>query len=216
MNFYKDIECAIFDLDGTLIKSDEAWRHVDELFMAKRGLLIPDDFYDKVSTMNLSQAAEYVISECGVADSKESVIQEWLAMVRHEYASVIPMIGGAKEFLQCLKKSGVKIALATASSPELYLPCLKRHGVLTLFDGFSTTSEINRKKGCPDIYLHAANKVGARAEKCAVFEDIYLGCVGAKAAKMYCVGVLEEHGSGDAGKFLSVCDMVIKNFYDIL
>ena len=54
---FEGVECAIFDLDGTLVRSDSAWKSVDEEFMGRRGLKVPDGFYDKISTMNLSQAA---------------------------------------------------------------------------------------------------------------------------------------------------------------
>lgn len=39
MNFLKDISCAIFDLDGTLIQSISTWRHVDMHFMEKEACL---------------------------------------------------------------------------------------------------------------------------------------------------------------------------------
>lgn len=213
MNFYKDISCAIFDLDGTLVESISAWREVDINFMKRRNLPIPDDFYDRVSTLNFSQAADYVISECGVTDPKEVVMNEWLEELEYDYANVIGMVAGAKEFITRLHQSGVKIALATASRPELFKPCLERHGVLDLFDVFVTTDEVKRKKGFPDVYLLAAEKAGVSdPSKCAVFEDIYLGCVGAKAANMYTVGVLEEHSKDDWDKMKGVCDLVIRDY----
>ncbi len=216
MNFLKDISCAIFDLDGTLIQSISTWRHVDMHFMEKRGLPIPDDFYDRVSAMNLAQAADYVIAECGVKSTRDEVMNEWLSMLEYEYSEIIPMVDGAKEFITALHSAGVKIALATASRPELYHPCLERHGVAEFFDAFVTTAEVERQKGYPDIYLLAAEKVGVNPDKCAVFEDIYPGCIGAKAAGMYCVGVLEEHSRDDWDDMTKICDMVIRDYTELL
>lgn len=212
MNLYKDADCVIFDLDGTLIKSIDVWREVDIKFMEKRGLPVPEGFYAKVSSMNFSQAADYVIAECGVTDSKESIMEEWFSMVEYEYANTIEMVGGAKEFITALKKSGVKTALATASLPKLYVPCLERHGVLKHFDAFVTTDEVKRKKGFPDIYLLAAEKVGVKPERCVVFEDILAGCIGAKAANMTCIGILEEHSQTDWDRMKELCDDVAVDF----
>ncbi len=215
-NLYKDIKCAIFDLDGTLIKSIGAWRDVDVKFMTKRNLPIPEDFYERVKVLNFPQAADYVINECGVTDSKEAVMEEWLTMIQYEYAEVVPMVEGAKEFLQKLHQSGVKIALATASREELYKPCLKRHGVYNLFDAFVTTDEVARKKGFPDVYYLAAERCGAEPASCAVFEDIYLGCVGAKAGGMYTVGILEEHSQEDWDKIKQTADETLTDYRKFL
>lgn len=216
LNFLTDFECIIFDLDGTLINSIDAWRDVDEIFMKRRDLPIPENFYDRVSSMNFPQAAEYVISECGVTDTPEVVMAEWLELIRHEYAEKIDEVPGACEFLHLLKANGVKLVLATASRKELYEPCLERLGVYDLFDAFVTTDEVKRKKGFPDVYLLAAQKVGVSAEKCCVFEDIYLGIVGAKAASMKAVAILEEHSSDDWDKIRELCDMTIKDYHDII
>ncbi len=216
MNFYKDLECAIFDLDGTLVNSIDTWRIVDEIFMQRRNLPIPEDFYDRVSTLNMRQAADYVIAECGVKNTPDEVIAEWLELLEYEYGEVITMVDGAYEFLHKLKENGVKLALATASHRELFEPCLKRHGVYHLFDAFVTTDEVKRRKGFPDVYLLAAKKVGANPEKCCVFEDIYLGSVGAKAGNMHCVAILEEHSRDDWDDIKRVADMVIYNYNEIL
>lgn len=216
LNFLTDFDCIIFDLDGTLIDSIDAWRDVDEIFMKRRGLPIPEDFYDKVSSMNFPQAADYVIAECGVTDTPEVIMAEWLELIKREYADIIEMVDGAGEFLHLLKENGVKLVLATASRKELYEPCLKRHGVYELFDAFVTTDEVKRKKGFPDVYLLAAQKVGIDPEKCCVFEDIYLGIVGAKAASMKTVAVLEEHSREDFGKIRKLCDMAITSYREIM
>ncbi len=216
LNFLTDFECIIFDLDGTLIDSIDAWRNVDEIFMKRRNLPIPKDFYDKVSSMNFPQAADYVIAECGVTDTPEVIMAEWLELIKQEYSEKIEEVSGACEFLHLLKSNKVKLILATASRKELYEPCLKRLGVYDLFDAFVTTDEVKRKKGFPDVYLLAAQKVGVEPESCCVFEDIYLGIVGAKAANMKAVAVLEEHSKDDFDKILALCDVAIKDYNEIM
>lgn len=216
MNFYKDFDCIIFDLDGTLIDSIGAWKKVDDIFMNRRNLPIPKDFYYKVSTLNFRQAAEYVIAECGVTDTPEAVMAEWLGLIEYEYAHNIGMIDGAKEFVLKLKENGLKLALATASRKELYEPCLKRHGIYDCFDVFVTTDQVARKKGFPDVYLFAAQKLNVDPKRCCVFEDIVLGVKGAKMGDLKCVGVLEEHSKGDWDEIKKDSDLTIKSYFEIL
>ena len=59
-----------------------------------------------------------------------------------------------------LKEQGRKIALATASTEELYKPVLKRNGILDQFDCFVSTEQVKRGKGFPDVYELAAEKLG--------------------------------------------------------
>ena len=48
---------------------------------------------------------------------------------------------------------------------------------------------MKNKKPAPDIFLSAAEKLGARAEECVVVEDAVNGIQAAHAAKMRCVAV---------------------------
>ncbi len=216
MNLYTDFDCMIFDLDGTLIKSPEAWHQVDIDFMEERGLPLPPDFYDKVGVMNLNQAADYVIAECGVTDKKEDIINCWVNMMKDNYAHHIPEVKGACEFLHKLHHRGVKLCLATAAGKEFYEPCLKRLGVYDLFECLVTTEEVKRKKGFPDVYFLACERVGVKPERACVFEDILAGVQGAKMGNMACVGVLDECSAADHEKIKEVADLCIGDFTELL
>ena len=43
----KDFECAIFDLDGTILDSTDLWNKIDRDFFAERNLVLPDDYARK-------------------------------------------------------------------------------------------------------------------------------------------------------------------------
>lgn len=216
MDFLSDFDLAIFDFDGTLVDSIDVWRVADIEFMSRRGLTMPDDFYEMISHMDLLTASEFIVESVGLNGTADDVAREFLDIVRMEYTEKIPMINGAKEFLLKLKSAGMKLALATASQEELYRPCLKRHGVYGLFDCVVTTDDVKKTKGFPDIYLLAADRLGIRPERCVVFEDIYLGAVGAKAARMTCVGIREEHSRSEWDKLAKTADMFITDFTEIL
>ncbi len=216
MNFYTDFDCIIFDFDGTLVKSPEAWHQVDIDFMKQRGLPLPEDFYERVGVMNLDQAADYVIEECGVTEPKEQVIGCWINMMKDNYAHHIPEVAGACEFLRKLHSKGIKLCLATAAGKEFYEPCLKRLGVYELFECLVTTEEVSRKKGFPDVYLLACEKVGVSPDRCCVFEDILAGVKGAKLGNLACVGILDECSYGDHEKMRELADMCLYDYTQLI
>jgi beta-phosphoglucomutase-like phosphatase (HAD superfamily) len=106
-------KAAIFDLDGTLIQSRDVWSEIDRLFFEKRGLKVPDDYYDAVSTKNFREAAEYTKALLGLDQDVESIMQEWHEMAVYEYSHVIGEVDGAADYLRYLHDSGVKLGLAT-------------------------------------------------------------------------------------------------------
>ena len=50
-NWLKNIEGAVFDLDGTLLDSSWVWEKVDEKFLGDRGFQVPDDYVDEISPL---------------------------------------------------------------------------------------------------------------------------------------------------------------------
>ena len=56
-NWLKNIEGAVFDLDGTLLDSSWVWEKVDEKFLGDRGFQVPDDYVDEISPLGAERAA---------------------------------------------------------------------------------------------------------------------------------------------------------------
>lgn len=52
----KNIEGAVFDLDGTLLDSSWVWEKVDEKFLGDRGFQVPDDYVDEISPLGAERA----------------------------------------------------------------------------------------------------------------------------------------------------------------
>lgn len=194
----------IFDLDGTLIESSHVWSDIDIRFLAKRGYDVPADYFKMVSTMNFTEAAKYTISRFDLKETVEDISLEWYEMAYYEYAHNILLKKGVYDFLQALKDKNVKIALATASSKDLYEAVLKNNGVYHLFDFFASTNDVKRGKGFPDVYELACQGLRLKPEDCAVFEDIVEGVAAAKSAGFTSVACLDKHYINDWDKMRSI------------
>ncbi len=207
----KDFKGHIFDLDGTLTKSNHVWSKIDEEFLGKRGIKVPEDYFKQVSAMNFEQAAVYTNDRFSLGENIQDIMKEWFDMAVYEYTNVIKLCGNAGEYVRKLKEQGRKIALATASTEELYKPVLKRNGILECFDCFVSTEQVKRGKGFPDVYELAAEKLGLDAKACVVYEDIVEGIKGAKAGGFFAVACLNDHYSHDWDEMREIADEIVED-----
>ena len=177
---------------------------------------MPENYANTIAPMGFYNAAVYSKTEFDLSESVEDIIEEWNSLAYKKYENDIQLKKGAKEYLFHLKENGIKLAIATANDKRLFLSCLKRHGILDLFDNITTLSEVNRGKGFPDIYEKAAEKMGLENNECIVFEDIYAGIKGAKDGNFKAVCIKDETALGDITKIKSICDKYIESFLEMM
>ncbi|MDE5897365.1 MAG: HAD family phosphatase, partial [Clostridia bacterium] len=168
----KPFQAAIFDLDGTLLDSLGVWTEVDRKFLFKRGIPVPPDYQHVVKTMNFPEAAEYTVARFALTESPAAIMSEWMQMTREIYATEVTAKPYAREYLQALSAKGVKLAVATSSTPELFLPALERNGIQHFFSAFVTTEEAGKGKRFPDVYLKAARRLNTEPHSFAVFSEV--------------------------------------------
>ena len=211
----ENIKAAVFDLDGTLIISSHVWGDIDRKFLSKRGLEVPGDYFKKISCMNFYEGAEYTIARFGLNEKAEAIIDEWFSMAIYEYEHNIKMKANAADYLKYLKSRGIKLVLATASSPLLYVPVLKNNGVYELFDAFASTEEVCRSKEHPDVYLYAAGKAGTGVRDCAVFEDVIEGVTSSKRAGFFTCACLDSYYSMDHDRMKEAADIYFTDYSEL-
>lgn len=62
----------LFDMDGTLIDSNDVWKDVDREFLARRGLPYTKAYYEGVAHTIFPLAAKYTKEFCNLPDSEET------------------------------------------------------------------------------------------------------------------------------------------------
>lgn len=215
-NWLKNIEGAVFDLDGTLLDSSWVWEKVDEKFLGDRGFQVPDDYVDEISPLGAERAAVYTIERFGLNEDKNDIVREWIEMAKKEYATEVVCKPYAKEFLEELHKLNIKMAVATSSDRELFMKTLEREGILKYFQKIVTVDEVERGKGYPDIYEEAARRIKVNPHKCLVFEDILAGVTGASLGEFNVVAVFDEKSKHNWEKIKSISEYSINDYKELL
>lgn len=210
------IKGVIFDLDGTLIDSMWVWDQVDKDFLGARGFDVPLDYQKEIQALGFYETACYTIDRFGLKERPEDIIKEWNDMAQRTYHKEVKIKPYSRELLVRLREQGIRLGVATASYASLFTECLKRNNVYDLFDCFTETSEVERGKGFPDIYIKAAGKLGCSPEECLVFEDIHKGILGAKAGGFCTVGVFDEKSADSWAEIQRDSDYAIQGFGQLL
>ena len=73
----ENMRAAIFDLDGTLLDSLHIWEDIDEEFLQKRGLAVPEGYCEAIASMGFLDAADYAKKRFGFPESPEAIVAEW-------------------------------------------------------------------------------------------------------------------------------------------
>lgn len=209
---FTNIKAAIFDLDGTLINSMSLWDQIDIDYLTSKNIPVPDDLNDEISHLSFNQVAVYFKERFKLEDSLDDIKNTWNTMAYNHYSSDITLKDGVVEFLDFLKKSNIKIGLATSNSTELLEASLKFNKIYDYFDAITITDEVSIGKHEPDVYLLAAKKLNVKPEECIVFEDILPAVKGAKKAGMKVIAVEDECSVLDKDDIIKNSDEFINDF----
>ena len=210
------IKGVIFDLDGTLIDSMWVWDKVDKDFLGVRGFEVPPDYQKEIQALGFYETACYTIDRFGLKERPEDIIKEWNDMAERTYHKEVQIKPYARELLVCLREQGIHLGVATASYASLFTECLKRNRVYDFFECFTETSEVERGKGFPDIYIKAAGKLACSPQECLIFEDIHQGILGAKAGGSCTVGVFDKKSADSWAEIQQDSDYAIRGFGQLL
>ena len=214
---FMDFQCAIFDLDGTLINSTGVWNKVDEDFFNRRNVIMPPEFPQVIKTHTLMSGAVYIKDRLSLPESPEDIVKEWHDAAVYAYHNDVRVKPYVKELLKLLKNSyGYKIGLATSNTHELYDQCLINNGIYDYFDSFTQSDEVERLKGFPDIYEKSAERMGVPKEECIVFEDVYQAVKGARMGNFFTVAVADSASVDDREEIIKIADVYIKSFRELV
>ena len=167
-----DKDFAIFDMDGTLVDSMPYWKNLSPEYLSSKGISdIPKDILEKITPMTVKESSRFFVEQFGLDATPESVANEIHAMMGIHYIEDIPIREGVEEYLEKLKARGVKMCVASATVEPLMDACLTRLGVRHYFEFTLSCDTVGAGKNSPLVYLTAAERLGAKPEETAVYED---------------------------------------------
>ena len=198
-NIKNKIKAIIFDMDGTIISSENIWIEITHQYLARRGHHNLDAAQKALiisfSGVGLTESATQIKRAFSLSEEVESIIAEKIELAKIMFQLKKPaFIEGFEQFAALLQTHQIPSALAT-NADHLTLTHLTGQLSLRRFFGehlYSIDYIGNRAKPDPGIFLHAAEKLGVKPEECIVFEDSQAGFKAAQAAGMRCIAIKNE------------------------
>lgn len=203
---------AIFDMDGVLVNSEATFKRACADALHRWGVYPEYDEFTPYTGMGDTLYIGEVARAHG-AEFTFDMVDEAYRLYGEYAAQTLKVFPWSQPVLEGLHAAGVPLCVASSAGRFKVDTNLRCIGVdPSIFKCVITGDMVEKKKPAPDIFLAAADKCGAEAGKCLVFEDALSGVRAAKTAGMTACAVTT---SFDREKLLSVgADFVFDGLSD--
>ena len=183
-------QAVVFDNDGLLLDTEEAWTRAEETLFERRGRTFTIEHKRYIIGSSRAVAASKLETMLNLPGEGEPLMDELHELVMEEALAGVPPRPGAIELLDALGAAGTPIGLASNSSREFLERTLSTAGLLNgRFGCVISADEVENPKPAPDLYLAACRELGADPAACAALEDSPPGVASAAAAGLFVIAV---------------------------
>jgi pseudouridine 5'-phosphatase len=193
---------AIFDLDGTLLDTEDLYSDAAKLVCSRYQAEYTSELKRAVMGGDTLRGAEYVVRELGLPITPRQYIAEREVELHRMFENTAAM-PGASALIAALRERAIPIAIATSGHRAITQLKLARHAFLRDVDALVCGDDprLQNPKPAPDIFLLAAQDLGARPASCLAFEDSLNGLRAALAAGMRTVALVDPRWGFDPTSF---------------
>ena len=185
-------DAVIFDLDGVLLDSEQRWNEVKEALVREAGGRWRDESPRVMMGMSSPEWSAYLRDDLGVPMDVAAINQEVVRRMEEGYRRQLPLLPGAGDVVRALAARW-PLGLASSSNRELIDLFLELASFGDAFKVAISSEEVARGKPAPDVYLAAAEALGAEPARCVAIEDSSNGLRAAAAARMRVIAVPNAH-----------------------
>jgi HAD superfamily hydrolase (TIGR01509 family) len=180
------LELVVFDCDGVLVDSERIAVRVEAQFLTELGWPLSEA---EVVERFMGRTAEFM-DDAIEAQLGSRLPDDWKDQFQRRYAEAFAAeLGPVDGITEALDQIAVPTCVASSGSHDKLRFTLGHTGLYQRFQGrIFSGYEVANGKPAPDLFLHAAARMGAEPGRCAVVEDSHYGVLAARAAGMRVFG----------------------------
>lgn len=191
----KKFEAVIFDMNDTIVKTANIGLKLTQGILKSYDIEFTHDqltdFSQGTAGLGSKEICIALKKYFSIPGSIDTILSKRLALASDIYQSCIEYIDGFEDFQHKLTTYNIPNAIATNAHPTP-LEVIKK--TMKLSDKFgehiySIALVDFKAKPDPSIFLYTAQQLGAKPEKCVVFEDSLEGFKAARSAGMKCIAI---------------------------
>ena len=155
-----NIHAVIFDVDGTLVDSNDAQARSWVDALKELGYSVP---YEKVRPL-IGMGGDKVLPETiGVQKDSEKgkqISKRRSEIFKEKYLPNVRPFPDAQKLLDRMREQGLKLAIATSAQPDELRPLLQIVGAADLIEDKTSARDVKSSKPDPDVMQVALKRVG--------------------------------------------------------
>ena len=193
-NFTNNSFVFLFDLDGTLVNTDEIYINVWRQILSKYNIdLTTEMFFKYIQGNNDEKVVNTLIPTANL--SNISTLKDDLFI---QNIDDIIIINGVFDFLKSLKKCGYCCSIVTNCNRKVAEYIIKHCGLDIYIDYLTIGNECKRSKPYPDPYEETIKKYNTNNKQIVIFEDSKSGLLSARQTDaLSVVGITTTYSSSE-------------------
>ncbi len=187
----QDFDAVLFDCDGTLADTMPAHYRAWLAVTAPHGIAFDEDRFYGLGGRPTRDIVATLATEAGIALDLDESARDKEESFLAQLDGILPIRPVVDVVRRC--HGVIPMAVVTGGYQEICRKILDRLGIGDAFMTIVASEDTERHKPDPEPFLEAARRLGARPEKCVVWEDSGLGIEAARRAGMHWVDVRSFH-----------------------
>ncbi len=201
------MEAALFDLDDTLVNSNDIHIQATQLLFEKKGWTLPSFTPEEQASFlgeEVRDILQIIINKAQIKANIDQLNEERNGLFLQLVQSHLQLLPGALSAIEACRQAGLKVAIASSGLRSYINKVVQKFSIEV--DSIISADDVKKGKPDPEIYLTAAAHLGIPPPLCIVFEDSQNGLLAGKRAGCYCIAIPNIR---NAKQDLSAADLTI-------
>jgi HAD superfamily hydrolase (TIGR01509 family) len=207
------LKALLFDVDGTLADTErDGHRVAFNRAFAEAGLdwEWSEELYGKLlAVTGGKERIRYYLDNFNTDFAPPAELAEFIAglhaaktkhYVQMLSEGVIPLRPGVKRLIEEARAAGMRLAVATTTTPENVSALLENAmdpNAISWFEVIAAGDIVPAKKPAPDIYTWAMEQMNLKPEECIAFEDSHNGILASRGAELTTIIAVNGYTRGE-------------------